>query len=359
MSGSRGFLATFFAGLALVIAATASVNFVVDPLHYYRGVNAINHVFFSGYQRYQNVGLARSFHYDTVVIGPSVTENFLPSYIERTWGGRAMKLSISGSTSYEQLLILQQAIATGQVARVLWGLHIPAFYGGPRRVDEQAPFPYFMYRGSALFNLEYPLSLSTLRLAVRVLRGLGETDLDSVDTWYHLFQFGERAVLASWSGSCELFKHKYQPDRQALPEAAIAEMQEAVRKNLAATVRANRRITFNLFLPPLALLAYVPADTGLLTYALPFRRYIAQEVAGDPNVRLFDFQTMPALNDDLGRYKDPSHFDLDTSEYLIDAMRDGIGRVDRRQLMANDARLIDEVNSYDLCRVRRPLAQHP
>jgi hypothetical protein len=107
----------------------------------------------------------------------------------------------------------------------------------------------------------------------------------------------------------------------------------------------------------MALLIYVPADTGLLIYALPFRRYVAQEVADEPNVRLFDFETMPALNDDLSRYKDMLHFDLATSEYLIDAMRDGIGRVDRRQLAANDARLIGEVNSYDRCRDRGPLAQ--
>jgi hypothetical protein len=134
-------------------------------------------------------------------------------------------------------------------------------------------------------------------------------------------------------------------------------MQEAVRLNLAATVRANRTVTFYLFLPPMALLIYVPADTGFLIYALPFRRYLAEELAGEPNMRLFDFQTVPALNNDLSRYKDMLHFDLATSEYLIDGMRDGIGRVDREGLVANNARLIDEVNSYDRCRGPESLAQ--
>jgi hypothetical protein len=358
MRGPRGFLAAFFTGLVLVLAAIGSVNLVVDPLHYYRGVSAINHVFFPAYQRYQNVGLARSFRYDTVVIGSSVTENFLPSYIQQSWGGRAMKLSISGSTSYEQSLIFRQAVSTGQVRRVLWGLDIPAFYGDPRRVrDDQAPFPYFMYRRHAILNIEYPFSLSTLDLSLRVLKGWGESNLDELDTWYKRFQFGERAVLAAWSGTCELFSRKYEPGHFELPREAIDQMHEGVRQNLVPLVRRHPEIAFYLFFPPMARLIYVPADGGMLSYSLPLRRTVAAELGDESNVRLFDFQTVPALADDLGRYKDLLHFDLRTSHFLIDAMRDGRNRVDRRQLLAANERLIEQANSYDYCREQGPLAQ--
>lgn len=354
----RRFLIGFFAALALVVAAIASFNYAVDPFHYYHGLTAINHVFFPGFQRYQNVGLARSFKYDTVVVGSSVTENFLPSYIERSWGGRAMKLSISGSTSHEQYLILQQAVATGQLRRVIWGLDVSAFYGGAERVrDDQGRFPYFMYRRPALFNIEYPLALSTLSLSLRVVRGWGETDLDDLDTWYKGARYGEAAVVKGWSGTCGPAAAKYQPGRFAPPPEAIREMREAVRRNLLAPVRDNPRIVFYLFLPPMARLIYLPAANGLLTYSLPLRDYVAQTLAGLPNVRLFDFQTMSPLNDDLARYKDPLHFDLATSEYLIDAMREGSGRVGRARLLADNAALIDQVNKYDFCRVHGPLAK--
>lgn len=137
---------------------------------------------------------------------------------------------------------------------MLWGLDVSAFYSGALRVrDDQAPFPYFMYRGSALLNIEYPLSLSTLDLSLRVLKGWGETDLDVLDTWYKRFRFGEETVLAGWSGSCELFGHKYLPDGNAAPEAAVARMHEAVRQNLLSIVRANPRVAFYLFMPPMTL----------------------------------------------------------------------------------------------------------
>ena len=96
----RRFLAAFLFSLCSLLGATAGVNYVVDPLHYYRGLTAINPVFLgSALQRYLNVGLARNFSYDTVVIGSSLTENFLPSHLHKSWGVRAMNLSISGSSS--------------------------------------------------------------------------------------------------------------------------------------------------------------------------------------------------------------------------------------------------------------------
>ena len=355
----RRFLAGFFGLLTLALAAVGSFNYVVDPFHYYRGLTAINHVFFPGFQRYQDVGLARSFKYDTVVIGTSVTENFLPSYIERSWGGRTIKLSISGSTSYEQYLILQQAIATGQVRRVIWGLDVAAFYGAPRRVrDDQGQFPFFMYRRPAILNVEYPLSLSTLNLSLRVLRGWGETDLDELDAWYKRFASGEAAVLKSWTGTCDPISASYRPGRFALPAEAVQQMHEAVRQNLLSSVRANPNIAFYLFLPPMARLIYLPPADGLLISLLPLRSYLADAVGDEPNVRLFDFQIVGALTADLARYTDTLHFDLATSEYLIDAMREGQERVDRRRLLADNAVLIDQVNSYDFCRMRGTLAKH-
>lgn len=354
----RSFLIGFFAALTLVLAAIGSFNYVVDPFHYYRGPTAINHVFFPGFQRYQNVGLARSFKYDTVVIGTSITENFLPSYIEHAWGGKVVKLSISGSTAYEQFLILQQAIATGQVRRVLWGLDVGAFYGGARRVrSEQSPFPYYMYRRPAILNIEYPLSLSTLNLSLRVLRGWGETDLDDLDTWYKRAEFGTAAVLKGMSEACAATAPKYLPGRFDPPRQILDMMRDTVRQNLVALVRAHPDIVFYLFLPPMADPIYLPAGTGLLTVSLPLRAFLAETVGDAANVHLFDFQTMPALTDDLRRYKDPLHFDLATSKYLIDAMRDDRGRVDRRQLLAASNNLIDQVNHDEFCRERGPLAK--
>lgn len=347
----RRFLVAFLASVCALLGGIAGINYIVDPFHYYRGLNAVNPVFLgSGLQRYLNVGLARNFSYDTVVIGSSITENFLPSYLDKSWGVRAMKLSISGSTSYEQRLILEQALQTGQVRNVIWAIDF-GFYGGAKRVrDDEAPFPYHMYRRSPVPNLEYLLSLSTLEYSFKVLKGYGTADLDALDTWHKRFEFSRAAVLKSWAGECGLFARSYRDDQPPLPAAMLAPMRAAVQQNLAAIVAAYPDVTFHLFFPPVATLFYVPASSGNLLNALPLRDAVAVAVADLPNVRLSDFQTEARLTDGLDHYKDLIHFDLPTTESIIDALRDGRYRIHAGDIAASNRRLIRHVNEYTICR---------
>jgi len=345
----RRFLLGFAASLCAFLSAIGAVNYVVDPFHYYRGPTAINPVFLgSGFQRYLNVGLARHFRYDTVVIGSSITENFLPSYLAKSWRVRAMKLSISGSTAYEQRLILEEALRTGQVKHVIWAIDF-GFYGGAERVrDDKAPFPYHMYRRLPVPNLEYLLSVSTLEYSLKILKGYGTADLDALDTWYRRFEFSRAAVLRSWGGDCRLFVRKYRDDIP-LPASVLGPMREAVERNLAALVWAYPDIVFHLFFPPVTTLFYVPADSGNLLNALPLREAVAEAVGDLPNVRLSDFQTDARLTDALDHYKDLIHFDLATTETVIDSLRDGSHRIAGRDIAAANERLIRHVNEYPLC----------
>ena len=69
-----------------------------------------------------------------------------------------------------------------------------------------------------------------------------------------------------------------------------------------------------------------------------------------PNVRLRDFQTIPGIVDDLANFKDPNHFGLAISDYIIDAVRDDRDRLMPGDIAAANARLVDLVNRYELCR---------
>ena len=90
------------------VALVAAINFIVDPLQYYRRASWYP-PHFSDNQRFQNPGLIRNYDYDTIVLGTSHSENFLASDIARILGRRALKLSISGSSIHEQSLTLRLA----------------------------------------------------------------------------------------------------------------------------------------------------------------------------------------------------------------------------------------------------------
>jgi hypothetical protein len=351
---TRRFVATFAAVLALTLIAVAGFNYVVDPLQFYRISRLYPPKFFPAMERYQNAGLARNYAEDVIVIGTSVIQNFLPSHIQKSWGRKATKLSMAGSTAHEQFLVAEAALATGRVKTVLWGLDEPAFAWPAHAVrDDQAPFPFHMYRKTGL-NIEYLLSLSTLRLSILAPRGSGETDLDKYEVWYDRYEFGEKAVLKSWPGSCSAFRSKYVPSADAKPDAksgpSLDRLRGSLDQNLVSLVRAYPNVTFELFLPPLATLRYVPIAAPYLDTLLPFRATVAKELLQYPNVRLRDFQTVPGIVDDLANFKDLNHFSLAISDYIIDAVRDDRDRLGPENITSANTALIKLANRYDLCR---------
>jgi hypothetical protein len=349
------FIATFFLVLCTLGAGLAIFNFVVDPLQYYRVATLYRPVFWGGMQRFQNAGVARNYTNDIIVVGSSVTENFLTSFIEKEWGRKATRLSISGSTGHEQFLVLRLALRTGRITDVFWGLDAGAFYGSPTRVrdDQGGAFPHYLYRTNSVPNFEYLLSLGTTRLSLLALKGYGITDLDHYHTWFDKFEFSERATLESWRtlshGDCEAFQQKFDPDTFVPNGAFYDTMEKSIDENLLSLIAQYPNVTFHLFFPPMARIAYIPARTQMLTALLPLRDAIARKTAGLSNVELFDFQSVDALTDDMSRYKDPIHFDLATSEYIIRAIHRGLHRVSAADLSSAREHLISKANEYDLC----------
>src|SRR6201994_2722648 len=75
---------------AAIIAAAATLNFIVDPLQLFRPAR----LFAAGYSldnRMQNAGLIRSQQYDTVFMGTSLAIHFRQSDIDRILGVRSLK----------------------------------------------------------------------------------------------------------------------------------------------------------------------------------------------------------------------------------------------------------------------------
>ena len=346
------FIIAFFCSLFIIDGGVAVLNFVIDPLQRYRIATLYKPIFWVGMQRYQVASLARLYAQDVVVIGTSTTENFLPSYIEKSWGKRASKLSISASTAHEQFLALRLALQTGRVTDVLWGADFEAFKGSPTRTnDTQAPFPLYMYRTGLISNFEYLLSLGTTRLSLMIIRHDAlSSDLDHYHTWYDRFEFSKKAVLAGWHGNCSLFERKYRLHAGQASRATTDGMLRSIDANMLSLAREHPNVTFHLFFPPYSLLYYVPADAGPLRMVLAFRQILAHEIRGYRNIRLYDFQIVEPIVANLDNYKDPFHFGLQTSKYVIDAIRSGQNRTDSVEVVPGNQNLIDLVNAFNLCK---------
>ena len=75
---SRKWFVLFIALVVLVLAMVAGLTALVDPYFlFHKPISGISYQMDN--ERYQNYGIARTFDYDAVIVGTSMSENFKPS----------------------------------------------------------------------------------------------------------------------------------------------------------------------------------------------------------------------------------------------------------------------------------------
>ena len=167
---SPGKYLALFAALACALTGlVAFTNWVIDPLQYYRRASYPPE--FSDQTRYQNPGLARHFPYDTAIIGTSVSRGFDLAQMHTLLGWDAMNLSMQGASAREQSLMLEVALRSGRVHRVLWDVNCEFLRGRRDWVsDFEGAFPAYLYSTDPLDQLTgYLLNVDTSKATLRVL----------------------------------------------------------------------------------------------------------------------------------------------------------------------------------------------
>jgi len=317
------------ASAALVLAAFGIVNYRIDPLQFHRRATRFAPQF-SFEQRFQNPGLARNYDYDTVIIGSSVTENFYPDEVEARLGGRALKLSISGSTAHEQALILDVAFRHRAPRNVIWALDWFAFATEPDAVrDDRGPFPDYLYRPGLRTIRGYLLNWDTFTHSLTTMRADAPLrDLASLNAWDE-----ERPA------DCfELVRLYHDPEALRSKQrimARLAHGAEAVRPNAEANffriVEAHPETTFYAYFPPYSVAhhryyaRHFPREYAALEV---LRRLVAGRSPDLPNLRLYDFQAATDWTHDFDEYADITHHSRRINGYILDAFTTGRYRVE-------------------------------
>ncbi len=94
MSTSAKSLIQFLSATVAVIVLAAALNFVVDPLQYFRPARLFA-AMYSPDSRMQDAGLIESQSFDTILMGTSLAIHFRQSDIDHIVGGRSLKMRIS------------------------------------------------------------------------------------------------------------------------------------------------------------------------------------------------------------------------------------------------------------------------
>lgn len=318
----------------LVIVA---FNAIVDPLWVYHKPWLSQSLVKD--QRQGNPGIARFASYDAVVIGNSLTENLSVTEIESRYGWRPLKLSIAGSTPLEQRLVLDQALATGQVCHVLWSVDMFSLSNGPDHVCVN-DFPYHLYQRNVTTFWKYLLSGDTLIRSFKVISGAGPKDFEARHAWHSDTKVGPEPVLAKW-------RHTFAKQDFLSADRDLA--WQSVEKHLLEVIRLHPEVHFHFMIPPYSALYRVSelvAPGDQFTIRMQFKRDLARTLLQFPNVEVFDFETAYELTHDINRYTDLIHYDFAASSSILLWMSEGRYRLTADLIDEQIRQLEDDTYQY-------------
>jgi hypothetical protein len=311
-------------------AALVATTYILDPLQFYRKASWYTPRF-SPEERYQNPGLARNWDYDTIIIGTSMTENFLPSVVSKALGGNVMKLSIEGSTADEHNKMAQVALRTGKVKRVLWGLDY--FSLKSNSADSSSKFPDYLYDNSIWNDYPYLFNYSVFEQFFTSLKAnlqnLKPQNLEYLYNWNRMVTFGKNKVAVSYA------KANLEEVYFGLNEESLDVVQQSFNDNILSLVKAYPDVEFDFYYPPYSVLRQVVwynTNPARFENQLQMRKWMYEQFAALPNVKLYDFQAEEDWTYDLDLYKDLSHHKQDVNTWIAEA----IGSDDAKYRVTDD-----------------------
>lgn len=319
---SKKFVIQFLGSVIVFALIVGLFIYTVDPLQFYHKEKLFTPKF-SWQERYQNPGLAKNYDYDMIILGSSMTENFLPSEVGEKLDANVLKLSVEGSTAKEQYLTANVAFRTGQVQKVLWGLDYFAFRGN--NVTDQGEFPYYLYDTNPLNDYKYLFNESNIRDAYYVikqsdLRAANGTSLERLNNWDKTVKYGRDLVIQNWDSA------RYSETAYGDNEDPLEEVEKSFDDNVLSLVKAHPETTFYFYYPPYSILRQeVWYVTNPQRYAnqLEMKRYMFDKLSAYPNVSIHEFQTDDDITYELDNYKDLSHHSGAINSLIADEIAKG------------------------------------
>lgn len=325
-------------GIVLACALLpALINFLIDPYQVFRsrtdGLRQLDRN-----PRIQGAGLIRSHlsdpakGFDTVIIGTSMGQNFVPSEVSMTLGsGKVIKLNMAGSVAEIQLFVLEKALETGNVRRVLWEIGLYFLPTDLTSVHDIPTFPAHLY-GNDLGALRKTIfSANMFDAALDHLRKtVDPIEYDDWNRWYDPESWDARrseelvAKFPAYRGRIREL-HQGEPLRMDDLLAAFTDREYPLLDRVALVVNANPDVQFDLFFPPRTTVSYACSEKLPRTFFI--QSEVVRRLSGLPNADVHGFDDQREIVLDLNNYKDLGHYGPHVNRFIIDAIAGGRSRL--------------------------------
>lgn len=302
----------------------AALIFTVDPLYIYRKSFLIEEPIFVDSDRYQTAGLINSYladtsnKYDTIIIGTSMSQNFRID--ERT-----VPLTMAGGRSKELAAIAGKALATGNVKYVIWEVFLSYTNPNPNDTHNEAPLPFELYNNTIWDDWPYVFSITSFRQTVALLRGKTKhrRPMQTLNLWsqeekdaFKKFQNPENIKTLRQS-----IKDFNLPFTHSAPAHLLSMPFPSVDQNLLPYLQSNPQVKFDLFFPPVSYYDYITKGNEGFWKEMLMRRRVLEGVKDLPNVRIFGFDMIKGIGNDITIYRDSEHYPAWVNDKIFQAIK--------------------------------------
>ena len=306
----------------LTLLTVGVINFLLDPFQQYRKANFYKPIYDN--ERYLNPGLAKTYDYNQVIIGSSMTENFLLSDTKDILGfNNPIKFCMSGATAYEIKTLLDYAYQNRKIDTVVYGVDLFSFTGSTTRLFQgEGSFPFYLYDNNRLNDYRYLVSFDTFKFFVdSFVLSKPEVmfDFNRMYQWQHKASeddFNGVDRISEWNE-----KYGFNPD-YTQSDYSLKAMKANIDINLIPLIQNHPETTFYFFYPPYSILAFKDMENkGWLSTVEQFKQHLFTQLAHYPNVKIYDFQVSKEVTCNLDNYKDLLHYHQRINTWMLQEMK--------------------------------------
>ncbi len=356
-------------GLILISFITllpALFVFIVDPMQIYHDQVTLKKVKYFKEQRYQNIGLVNKFlkrsnkNYNTLIVGTSMSENSLSSKYEEFLNNedKVLKLAMSGGKPLEQFRVLEKALQTGKIKRVIWDVHWYYLLENMSQKDKNHDFPEKMYSDNIfeqgfyyLFNNDYTKH-SILILTGKGNRSKWTENLDKLNYTYDYWVKHKYFEKFTNEKNIQKLNQEIKKNKRIIPryEELEKEFNNINYKNIdeyiLPALKENKNIQFNIFFPPYSTFFYKTTKyTNVLKYIYA-RKYLVNKTRNLKNVTIFGFDNDYLIVNNINNYKDYGHYRSNINNMIMKSTIDKKYILDINNTNHYIKAMIENINKY-------------
>lgn len=302
---------------SLIIAGLYSFFiYKMDPLGYYH-LKKESH-YYSTNGRYQLPAFIKNLDYDTIIIGPSMSQNFKEQLLDEELNVKSFNAALSAASAKEQNYIYNLAAKTNKnLKNIYWEINFDSLYGASDRVNEDSgKFPAYLYNTLPFDDIKYLFSYYAGEMYLEAQKA--EKNDAPLRTPYDIYKFGEGIPPVN---ADQFIDSKAVKNKNPIPDGvSFQDMKENFDKNILPVLKEHPEQSFKLYYTPYPITYHIfnyNRSQQAFIDRLKMKKYIFNQVKNLDHVEVFDFQTESDVTFTISNYLDGSHYFSTINDWMI------------------------------------------